>query len=439
MNKMGTMEIKKLVLSMSLPIMLSMLIQALYNFVDSMFVARIGEDALAAVTLSFPVQTIMIAVACGTGVGINALMSRYLGAKNNEMAQVVANHGVFLSYCNWIIFAILGIIGSSWFLSLFVDNSKIIAFGSSYIQICALFSVAVFMMITFERIMQATGNAFYHMVIQGVGALINIILDPIFIFVFNFGVAGAAIATVIGQICSMILGVIITKYKIKELKVSLFCFALNFNIIKSIYKIGVPAILIHSITSIMTVLMNFILIGFGAIVVNIFGIYFKLSQFLLMAVNGINNALIPIISYNYGALLKQRIKEAVNFSLQLAIAIMILGMLVALIFPFNLLALFNANEKMFLIGVPALRLISLCFVPMGINIILCASLQSLNKSFISLVITVCRQIIILLPLAAILMNVFGLEIGWISFVVTETFCLIIGLYFYYQAINHLKF
>lgn len=439
MNKMGTMEIKKLVLSMSLPIMLSMLIQALYNFVDSMFVARISEDALAAVTLSFPVQTIMIAVACGTGVGINALMSRYLGAKNNKMAQIVANHGVFLSYCNWILFAILGVIGGKWFLGLFINDSNIIAFGNSYIIICTSFSVAVFMMITFERIMQATGNAFYHMVIQGVGAIVNIILDPIFIFSFNLGVAGAAIATVIGQICSMLLGIIITKYKIQEMKISLLFFDLNFKMLLEIYKIGFPAILIHSITSIMTVFMNFILIGFGALVVNVFGIYFKLSQFLLMAVNGINNALIPIISFNYGALLKQRIKDAVNFSLQLSVAIMVVGMLVVWIFPANLLSLFNANDNMFLIGIPALRLISLCFIPMGINIILCASLQSLNKSFVSLVITVCRQIVILLPLAALLMNFFGLEIGWISFGITETFCLILGLYFYHQTINNLEF
>lgn len=424
---------------MSLPIMLSMLIQALYNFVDSIFVAKISEDALAAVTLSFPIQTIMIAVACGTGVGINALMSRYLGAKNNNMAQVVACHGIFLSYCNWIIFAILGIVGSSWFLGLFVNNLNIISLGSSYILICTIFSLAVFMMITFERIMQATGNAFYHMIIQGVGAVVNIILDPIFIFVFNFGVAGAAIATVIGQICSMIFGLIITKYKVRELKISFWLFDLKLGILKEIYKIGIPAILIHSITSVMTVFMNFILVGFGTVVVNVFGIYFKLSQFLLMAVNGINNALIPIISFNYGAMLKLRIKQAVNFSLKLSIGIMLFGMLVIMFFPQELLKLFNADEHMLRIGIIALRLISLSFIPMGINIILCASLQSLNKSLTTLIITLCRQLIILLPLTAILMKHFGLEIGWMTFFFTESVCLIVSLYFYYRSINDLKF
>ena len=296
-NKMGTMEVRRLILTMSLPIMISMLVQALYNIVDSMFVARVSEAALAAVSLCYPIQMIMVAVACGTGVGINALLSRYLGEKKREKASQVAMHGLFCAICNWLVFAVIGLFFSEAFLRLFSDDVQIIMMGISYMQICTICSFGVFVQITYERIMQSTGNTIYNMVIQGVGALINIILDPIFIFglgpVPALGTAGAAIATVIGQIVAMFLGIIITQKKVREIQLSVRGFHLDGMLMKAMYRIAIPAILMQSIMSFMTVMMNMILAPFSEMAVSVFSIDDKLQQFVFMAVLGMNNALIP--------------------------------------------------------------------------------------------------------------------------------------------------
>lgn len=438
MNKMVEMNVKKLVLTMSLPIIISMLIQALYNVVDSIFLSLISEKALSAVTFCFPVQTMIIAVACGTGVGINSLIARYLGQKNLNFAKIIANHGLFLSVINGLVFGVFGLFASNWFLSLFVSDSEIIMMGNQYLVICTTLSISVFVQITYERIMQATGNAFYNMVIQGLGALLNIILDPIFIFVFKMGVSGAAIATVMGQFFAMFLGIIITKWKINELDISFKGFKIDFSVIKDIYLIAIPAILIYSITSFMTIFMNFILVGFGTVVVTVFGIYFKLSQFLLMAVNGINNAIIPIISFNYGAKQYQRIMEVVYFSLKLTFWIMLMGMLIVWFFPEQLLLLFNADKLMLDIGVSAFRLISLCLIPAGLNIIFCAIMQAVDKSFLSLLITLSRQLLILIPLLYIFMSFWGLNIGWLGFLVTELGCFLFCVLGYQKIIKSFR-
>lgn len=437
-NKMEVMEIKKLVLTMSIPIMISMLVQALYNIVDSMFVARVSEDALAAVSLCSPIQTIMVAVACGTGVGINAMMSRYLGQHEQKKAQSVLCHGLILSVISGIVFAILGLFGTKFFLNLFTHDSLIIQLGEEYLSICTSLSVFVFVQIAYERIMQATGHALYNMIMQGVGALINIIFDPIFIFVLGFGVKGAAIATVLGQMIAMMIGIWITNKKIKEVEVNFKDFSLNWIVIKEIYQIGVPAILIQSIMSFMTVFMNMILIAYGALTVSVFGIYFKLSTFIFMAVNGINNALIPIVSFNYGARHFDRIFKAVRFSLLLTICIMFLGTCLAWGMPDLLLALFDASKQMLDIGIPAIRIIGLCFIPAGINVILGAALQATGFSKASLMITLCRQLVFLIPLSYVLMNLFGLEIGWSAFVITETLCMLISLAFYRRTCNQIQ-
>lgn len=437
-NKMEVMEIKKLVLTMSIPIMISMLVQALYNIVDSMFVARVSEDALAAVSLCSPIQTIMVAVACGTGVGINAMMSRYLGQHEQKKAQSVLCHGLILSVISGIVFAILGLFGTTFFLNLFTHDSLIIQLGEEYLSICTSLSVFVFVQIAYERIMQATGHAFYNMIMQGVGALINIIFDPIFIFVLGFGVKGAAIATVLGQMIAMMIGIWITNKKIKEVEVNFKDFSLNWIVIKEIYQIGVPAILIQSIMSFMTVFMNMILIAYGALTVSVFGIYFKLSTFIFMAVNGINNALIPIVSFNYGGRHFDRIFKAVRFSLLLTICIMFLGTCLAWGMPDLLLALFDASKQMLDIGIPAIRIIGLCFIPAGINVILGAALQATGFSKASLMITLCRQLFFLIPLSYVLMNLFGLEIGWSAFVITETLCMLISLAFYRRTCNQIQ-
>lgn len=431
-NKMGTMEVRRLILTMSLPIMISMLVQALYNIVDSMFVARVSEAALAAVSLCYPIQMIMVAVACGTGVGINALLSRYLGEKKREKASQVAMHGLFCAICNWLVFAVIGLFFSEAFLRLFSDDVQIIMMGISYMQICTICSFGVFVQITYERIMQSTGNTIYNMVIQGVGALINIILDPIFIFglgpVPALGTAGAAIATVIGQIVAMFLGIIITQKKVREIQLSARGFHLDGMLMKAMYRIAIPAILMQSIMSFMTVMMNMILAPFSEMAVSVFSIYYKLQQFVFMAVLGMNNALIPILSYNYGANQMERIRESIRFALWMSCVIMAIGTVVFQLFPTQLLYLFDAKEAMLSIGIPALRTISISFVFAGISMVLCSVFQALGSPNHSLLVTLLRQMVILLPLAYGFSSAFGLDMCWWSFPITEVLCALLSLY-----------
>lgn len=437
-NKMGVMEIKKLIMTMSLPIMISMLVQALYNIVDSMFVARVSDNALAAVSLCYPIQMIIVAVACGTAVGLNALLSRYLGQGKPKEANQVALHGILLALVNWLIFAVIGIFFSEAFLKLFSTDQEIVSMGISYMKICTIFSFGVFMQITYERIMQSTGNTVYNMIIQGVGALVNIILDPIFIFGMlglpAMGVTGAAIATVVGQIVAMLLGIVITQTKIKEVQIHLREFQLKVRIIKDMYRIAIPAILMQSIMSFMTVFMNMILVTFSELAVSAFSIYFKLQQFVFMAVNGMNNALIPIISYNFGARKKQRILDSIHFSLLIACVIMIAGTIVFQCFPEQLMYLFDANEEMMSIGVPALRIISLSFVFAGISLVLSAVFQSVDHANKSLVITLLRQMVLLLPIVYLLANQFGLNALWWAFPITEAIVSILA-YIYLKIVN----
>ncbi len=431
-NKMGTMEVRRLILTMSLPIMISMLVQALYNIVDSMFVARVSEAALAAVSLCYPIQMIMVAVACGTGVGINALLSRYLGEKKREKASQVAMHGLFCAICNWLVFAVIGLFFSEAFLRLFSDDVQIIMMGISYMKICTICSFGVFVQITYERIMQSTGNTIYNMVIQGVGALINIILDPIFIFglgpVPALGTAGAAIATVIGQIVAMFLGIIITQKKIREIQLSVRGFHIDGMLMKAMYRIAIPAILMQSIMSFMTVMMNMILAPFSEMAVSVFSIYYKLQQFVFMAVLGMNNALIPILSYNYGANQMERIRESIRFALWMSCVIMAIGTVVFQLFPTQLLYLFDAKEAMLSIGIPALRTISISFVFAGISMVLCSVFQALGSPNHSLLVTLLRQMVILLPLAYGFSSAFGLDMCWWSFPITEVLCALLSLY-----------
>lgn len=431
-NKMGTMEVRRLILTMSLPIMISMLVQALYNIVDSMFVARVSEAALAAVSLCYPIQMIMVAVACGTGVGINALLSRYLGEKKREKASQVAMHGLFCAICNWLVFAVIGLFFSEAFLRLFSDDVQIIMMGISYMKICTICSFGVFVQITYERIMQSTGNTIYNMVIQGVGALINIILDPIFIFglgpVPALGTAGAAIATVIGQIVAMFLGIIITQKKVREIQLSVRGFHLDGMIMKAMYRIAIPAILMQSIMSFMTVMMNMILAPFSEMAVSVFSIYYKLQQFVFMAVLGMNNALIPILSYNYGAHQMERIREGIRFALWMSCVIMAIGTVVFQLFPTQLLFLFDAKETLLSIGIPALRTISVSFVFAGISMVLCSVFQALGSPNHSLLVTLLRQMVILLPLAYGFSSAFGLDMCWWSFPITEVLCALLSLY-----------
>ena len=432
MNKMEHMEIKKLVISMSLPIIISMVIQALYNIVDSIFVAKISSDALTAVSLCYPVQTIIVAIACGTAVGFNTLLARYLGEKKFDYANNTMMHGILLGFLNGLVFLVLGLLFSNVFLSWFTRDAQILGLANTYIRICTMFSFSVFVQIIFERIMQATGNAIYNMVMQGAGAIINIILDPILIFGWfglpKMGVTGAAIATVIGQFCGMMIGYWITKKKIDALEIKVSNFSFSTDILARIYKVGVPAILMQSVLSFMTVFMNMILAPISAMAISAFSVYYKLQNFLNMAVLGITNALIPIVAYNNGAKRKDRARDAIQFSLLLSIGIMFVGTIIFQLFPKQLLSMFSANDEMYAFGVPALKIISLSFVFAGISMVLCAAFQALNKANTSLVITLARQLVILIPLTYGLMKCFGINMGWYAFVVTEFMCAMYSLF-----------
>ena len=432
MNKMEHMEIKKLVISMSLPIIISMVIQALYNIVYSIFVAKISSDALTAVSLCYPVQTIMVAIACGTAVGFNTLLARYLGEKKFDYANNTMMHGILLGFLNGLVFLVLGFLFSNTFLSWFTRDVQILGLANTYIRICTMFSFSVFVQIIFERIMQATGNAIYNMVMQGAGAIINIILDPILIFGWfglpRMGVTGAAIATVIGQFCGMMIGYWITKKKIDTLEIKGSNFRFSTDILARIYKVGVPAILMQSVLSFMTVFMNMILAPISAMAISAFSVYYKLQNFLNMAVLGITNALIPIVAYNNGAKRKDRARDAIQFSLLLSIGIMFVGTIIFQLFPKQLLSMFSANDEMYAFGIPALKIISLSFVFAGISMVLCAAFQALNKANTSLVITLARQLVILIPLTYGLMKCFGINVGWYAFVVTEILCSMYSLF-----------
>lgn len=425
-NKLGIMPVKRLVVSMSLPIMISMVVQALYNIVDSIFVAQISEQALAAVSFAFPIQMIIVSVSVGTGVGINSLMSRCLGEGDLKKANAVAMNGVFLGLASWLVFVLFGFFGSRWFMTLFAADPELITMGTQYISICCVFSVGVFIQLVMERIMQATGNPVYHMILQGLGAVTNIILDPILIFGWfglpALGVAGAAIATVIGQIVAMVCGIVLTQKKVREIQLSFRGFRPDRAIIGRIYSVGVPAMFIQGMMAVMMLGMNTILVRFSDLAVSVFGIYYKLQNFMFMAVGGMNNALIPIVAFNYGARNGERMRQAIRFSLLLGCGVMLCGTVVFQLFPRQLLLLFNANEQMLKLGIPALRVISLSFVFAGISMLLCAAFQAVGNGVKSLVITLGRQLVIVLPLAWGLAVWKGLDATWYAFLIAEAVC-----------------
>lgn len=430
-NKMGVMPVTRLLVTMSLPMMLSMLVQALYNIVDSMFVAQLSEDALTAVSLAFPVQSLMIAVASGTGVGINALLSRNLGERNFEGANNAARNGVFLAIVSCIVFALLGLVGSRLFFSLQTDNPVILEYGVQYMSIITLFSVGIFLQITFERLLQSTGRTFYNMITQGTGAIINIILDPIMIFgLFGFPrleVAGAAIATVVGQIVAVIMSFCFNHFKNKEISLSPRGFRPHGRTILFIYKVGIPSIIMQSIGSVMTFGMNKILLMFSSTAAAVFGVYFKLQSFIFMPVFGLNNGMIPIIAYNYGARNKHRIIETARKSVLIAVCIMILGFAIFQIFPaFFLSTLFRASENMLAIGVPALKIISISFLFAGYCIIVGSIFQALGNGVYSLIISAARQLIVILPVAYIFSTVFGLSMVWWAIPIAEIVSVILS-------------
>ncbi len=433
-NKMGVMPIPKLIINMSLPMILSMLVQALYNVVDSYFVARFEQDALTAVSLAFPAQNLMIGVATGTAVGVNALLSRALGAKKPELANRIAENGVFLALVGYALFLLFGLFGVRTFFAAQTDVRKIVDYGVDYLTVICCFSFGVFGQIMFERLMQSTGRTLYTMFTQGSGAIINIILDPIFILRLGMGAKGAAIATVIGQIFAFGFAAVLNHLKNDDIRLNPRAFRPDFKLIGSIYAIGVPSILMMAIGSVMTFLMNIILITYTAareLSATVFGVYFKLNSFVFMPVFGLNNGIIPIVAYNYGARNRRRMMQSVKLAVIYAASYIMLGLLAFTLVPGPLLKIFNASEDMLRVGIPAIRIIGSTFLFAGVCIAMGSVFQALGYGTYSMIVSFARQLVVLLPSAYILARV-GLNTGvdwlvWLSFPIAEVASLITTL------------
>ncbi len=436
-NKLGTMPISKLIWNMSLPIIVSMLVQALYNIVDSVFVSRICEQALTAVSLAFPAQNLMIGLATGTAVGVNALMGRALGAGERERANHIATNGVFLAGVGFAICAILAAFFARMFFAAQTSIDYIVDNGATYLRICCCASLGLFAEIMFERLLQSTGRSILSMYTQGLGAIVNIILDPICIFVLNMGVAGAAVATVIGQFCGCALALYFNLKKNHDIRLHFKGFRPHWKIIGQIYAIGLPSVVMVAIGSVMTFCMNKILIAYHSAketAATAFGIYFKLNSFIFMPLFGLNNGVVSIIAYNYGAQHRRRMTETIKRSTIYASCIMLLGMSIFLSIPGTLLKIFDATDTLLAVGVPALRIISLSFCMAGASIALTSAFQALGKSLYSMIISIIRQLVFLVPLAYILAR-YGAGIGnndlvWWSYPIAEIAALTVSLLFF---------
>ena len=433
-----------LLLSMALPNVLSMLVNSLYNIVDSIFVSRINEYALRAVSLAFPIQSLMIAVAVGTAVGINAFLSRTLGEKDFEKANIIARNGIFIAIASYLVFAVIGALVSGPFFASQTEVPEVREYGVTYLTICCVAGIGIFLQTTFERLLQATGKTLYTMLTQGIGAIINIFLDPILIFGYfglpRMGIAGAAVATVIGQIIAAMLALVFNLKFNKELNISMKGFRPNGGLIVQIYKVGAPSIVVQAIGSLMTYGMNLILAAFGS-AQTVFGIYFKLQSFVFMPVFGLNNGMVPIIAYNYGAGHRDRVIKTIKHSVAYGVGIMCVGLIVMHIFPAELMRLFDAEESLIAIGVPALETISLSFVFAGFCIVVGSVFQALGNGVYSMIVSVARQMCVLLPVAKLLSLSGEVTLIWWAFPIAELASLLLSTYFliriYKKVIRHI--
>lgn len=432
-NKMGTMPENKLLLSMAVPMMISMLVQALYNIVDSIFVSRICEDALTAVSMAFPWQNIVIAIAVGFGVGINALLSRALGQKNAERVNQVAVNGLLLAGLSYLLVLVAGLIGIRAYMRTQTDIETIVNYGITYLNICILCSFGVFVEITFERFLQATGRTVYSMITQLTGAITNIILDPILIFGLlgfpKLGIAGAAWATVIGQCVGAVVAVMLNHFKNPEVHLRLRRIRPNGRLMGEITAISIPSIIMSCISSLTCFVMNMILIAYSSTAVAVFGVYFKLQSFVFMPVFGLNNGMVPIIAYNYGAQKPERIHKTIRLGMAYAVAIMAVGLLVFQLIPKQLLLMFDASDAMLGIGAPALRIMSLAFVFAGVGIASSSACQAFGYSVYSMLISIARQIVVLIPAAYLLSLTGVLRSIWFAFPIAEIVSLFLSLFF----------
>ena len=433
-NKMGVMPIPKLLFNMAIPMVVSMLMQALYNIVDSAFVGMYSTHALEAVSIAFPIQNLMIAFATGTGVGINALLSRHLGEKKFEEADTTANTGLFLAICSYALFALMGLTIVRPFFSMQSDIAEVVNYGEEYLTIILLCGFGIFGEITNERLLQATGRTVYSMITQGTGAIINIILDPIMIFGYfgmpALGVKGAAIATVIGQCVAFALALIFNIKVNKEINIKVSkIFKPKLKEIAKIYEIGIPSIIMSSITSFLTVGMNLILKKFSEDAITVYGVYFKLNSFIFMPVFGLNNGMVPILSYNYGARKPDRIKKTIKLGMSCAVAYMLVGLAVFELIPNKLLMIFSASENVMSIGVVALRIIGLSCLFAGIGIVSSTVFQAIGNPLHSLLISVLRQLVIILPVAYLLSLTGSVDNVWWSYPIAEVVSFVLCVLF----------
>lgn len=434
-NKMGTAPVLPLIFSMALPAMFSMLVQALYNIVDSYFVAQVSEKGLAAVSLAFPIQNLLISFAVGTAVGVTSLIARRLGQQRQKEANSAAVHGIILGVFTSLLFAIYGAFFTTPFFQMFESDPEIVQMGDQYISICCIFSFGIFVEISLEKILQGTGNMFWPMIFQLVGAVTNIILDPIFIFGYfglpAMGVTGAAIATVTGQITAMIVSIIVIIFREHDVHITFRGFRFDWHTVKEIYVVGLPSIVMQSIGTVMTMALNGILSSFSTAAYTVFGLYFKLQSFVFMPVFGLTQGIMPILGYNYGARLKKRMMDTLRYGCIIALVIMAAGMVLFLALPAQLLMIFNASPQLLEIGVPALRIICTCFLFAALGIVSSTLFQAVGRGVYSLIVSLMRQLVVLVPAAWILATVTQqVTAVWFAFPIAEVASLIVSIFFF---------
>lgn len=437
-NKMGTMPMTKLILTMSLPAIFSMTIQAMYNVVDSMFIGWYDLNGLTAMSFAFPLQMMIIAVAVGTGVGVNSLVSRKLGEKNFKEADSAATHGLLTCIFSYSVFLLLGIFAVKPFINAYSSNEKIVEYGVQYLSIVLCFSAFSIIHIMIEKTLQATGNMIFPMLFQLTGAVINIVFDPLLIFGIGFfpelGVMGAAIATVFGQFCAMLFAVIVLFCTKHEVKISFRNFKLNFSTLKNIYSVGLPSIIMQSIGSIMIIGLNAIL-AVSEASVTVLGIYYKLQSFVFMPCFGLNQGVMPVIGYNYGARNKNRLYSALKHGIVIAVIIMTVGTVLMWTIPGTLISMFGGTQEILNIGIPAFRIISLCFIPAAAGILFTTLFQAVGKGIRSLLMSFCRQLVLILPIAYLLSRLFDLSAVWYAFPIAEIFSLMLAIGFFINLVK----
>ena len=433
-NIMGTMEINPLLVKLSVPMMISMLVQALYNVVDSVFVSWVSEEALTAVSLAFSLQNMMIAVGVGTGVGVNAMLSKSLGEKNQKRANATAENGIFLSACSFLVFLVIGLTCIKPYFYAQTSDDAIALQGIRYLSVCCIFSLGLFTQTMGEKLLAATGRTQLSMISQLVGAVVNIILDPIFIFGYCgealSGTTGAAVATVIGQFCGAGMTLYFNTRKNPDIQLDFKGFRPSAKAIGRIYTVGLPSIAMQCVGSLMTFGMNLILMAFSSTAVAVFGVYFKLQSFVFMPIFGLNNGMVPIISYNYGARRPERVRKTIRLAVCYAEGIMVLGFCIFEFFPGQVLGLFSASQAMLTIGIPAMRIICLHFLLAGTSILLSSVFQALGNGLFSLIVSVCRQLFVLLPAAWLLAQTGSVNNVWWAFLIAEIVSVLMSLAFY---------